>query len=566
MKDEKHSSIFSIVRRPKSLFIFFLVLVVLVSIPILFIVLGFDQQILPTTLQGYVRDSMGNAVSKASVEVQGIEAETDDSGYFEVSELVYGVYEIKIVKNGYGTFSEEVKLQRLENNIDFVLVPLEFGEVRVQLAVAGSGTSSDDQPFYSSEFSATLNGTPLSYDRDFVIETDKLLIGTYALEVTSPYYKDIKSDLVVEPGLNELNLSLNPAADIVAEVKNWLTGDAVNPDKVEVKTGEVFVQLESKDLNGSQIELKDIDLVETIDVKVTKSGFNQLSKSLAVEQGRNSLGELKLVQEGNLLSVIDDGFNNQIFISNYDGSRSKNLLNTSLNCPEVYQTTSSGYVKCGAGLFYVIDLESGEIVDSLSGSGEIVAYGPASGDIVLVDNFSPSKVTRFVGETAQTVYSGEEGVTSLIFGRDGSVVFTTSNGVWRSTGDESETVKLSEGKFEVMDINSSGKTILLLNKAGGESNIWAIDTENLTKKKITLLPANHSDVRFINDNAFVFISDKTGTSGVYIQNINATLARFVHGNLSSLKVINGTRILHVYRGEGHFLLHVDASKLVRVRL
>src|SRR3990172_4211560 len=221
-------------REPKVMFPLLGLILLLVVIPILAIILGFDQQIFKSTLEGYIKNEQGEGLEYAIVKIQGKEATADRDGYYQLTDLLYGTYDAKVSANGYGTLNEKVKLQRFGNRSDFIVKKQEFGEIEFTLDLQG-------KPFSSSEFAVSINDELLTYDKDFKVNTGRLLTGKYILKIESPFYVDIKTEVEVVAGLSRQKILLVPAADVVGEVKNWLTGEELKPEKVEIERSGVVV-------------------------------------------------------------------------------------------------------------------------------------------------------------------------------------------------------------------------------------------------------------------------------------------------------------------------------------
>lgn len=548
--------------RPQLLIVIVALLLVLVSIPIFIIIFRLDQQLSPTTLTGFIRDSKGAPVEGAVLKIQEKQAVSKADGSYVFDQLLFGTFDLVIESNGYSPFKEQVKLQRFANTMDFTLTQLEYGEISYKLSFG-------ERPFFSSEFEAKLNDEPLSIGEGFTLNTGRLLLGKYVLTIKSPYYKDIETTVEVKSGRSLYSLELIPAADLVGEVTDWLTGKGLTPDKVEIKKANGFLPASSEDLVGNKLQFKDLEIDTQIEIKLNSSGYNEFTKATSLTQGQNSLGEIALVPQGKLVTVKDDGFNRQIYVSEFNGRKSKNLLNTTLSCGEIVQYGAQANVKCGSGTFYLLSLgDDPKLTGTVNQSGDFIEYNHSNGDVFIVDNNLQDKITLASKGSSdpQVIYTGELAVRSIRVSSSGVLVFALEDSLWKWHSGIDEPEKISDGTFDIADISADGQKVLLLNYTGGSaSNIWTVNTSTQEKKKLTFLPANHHDVKFASNNEFIYVSDKSGSSSLFRQNIDATLARQIALQVTSARIVDDRAIFVVSQGK-NYLLSTETGKLASVEL
>ncbi|KXK26961.1 MAG: PEGA domain protein [candidate division WS6 bacterium OLB20] len=553
----------SIFDHPQRVVVLLGVIAILVAVPIVLIVFGFDRTLLPTSIDGHVYDSEGNAIEDARISTQGRETYSDDSGYFNLTDIAYGLYEVKVEKNGFATITEDIRLERFSNTAEFTMQRLEFGQLRFEISLP------DDTPFYSSEFEMTLNNEPLSYDENFVAETERLLVGTYNLRIRSPYYKDIETEVEVVSGLTERTVELVPAADLVAQVKNWLTGEDLRPDSVEIRRSEVFEQLDARYISDDgTVSVSDLDITGTVALRIKEDGYHTLERSQVLKQGQNSFGTILLVPEGRIVTIKDDGLNRQVFVSDYNGRRAQNVATTALSCSRVTQNTTQALVLCGSGTYTRISLNEGTSETLASVAADAVDMQTGGGVIVAAQNDEPGKLFAMTpgSEDAVVLYDGEEDVTSVQVSAD-KVVFSTTNGVWMVSADGENLEQISTGQFSVMDINPSGTHALLLLPSSSGSHIWSIDLTSHEKTRMTQLPARHSYLQFVSDSEFLFVSNKSeGLDSLYAQNLNSTLSRLVRKNVTDVTLVQGTRNVTLNQDGKRYVLNIDARNLAEISL
>ncbi len=562
MEKTEHLNIIKrILNHPRLIVLGLFILFILILIPTALIIFGGDKAFIKSTLEGYIYNDQGSRLEGVVVKVQDKQTQTDKDGFYRISGLTYGVYDINITANGYSEVKESFRLQRFGNTKNFILGKLEYGQIKFNLDLQGKA-------FFSSEFSVAINDQVLNYDDKFIIDTGKLLTGTYTLRIQSPYYADIASQVDVKPGLTQQKILLVPAADIVGEITSWLNGSPVEPDKVEVKSNGVYAELAKDDLDANRITIKNFAVDPTITIRITKEGYNTLEKDLQLAQGINSLGELRMVPDGKVVTVKDDGFNRQLFVSDLNGRKVKNLVNTTVSCAEVQETLKFAVVKCGSGTFYKISMnDDGVLSGTVSQSGDIVTFDFWSGDIFAANNSDTDKLKKFKGSNTTVLYDGTANVTSMVADRTGRVVFSTDDAVYIGKDNKDSTQKISDGQFIVSDVSPDGSKTLLLNPTSGEeSNIWVIDNNTLIKTKLTFLPAIHSSARFINNNEIVYVANTSGSNTLFQQNTGSTVSRQLQTGIDSARIIVDTSILYLSGGGKNYLFDLDSGKLNQLDL
>jgi hypothetical protein len=557
MEKTEHLNIVKrILKHPRLIFLGLIVLFIMILIPTALIIFGGDKAFIKSTLEGYIYNDQGARLEGIVVKVQDQQVQTDKDGFYRISGLTYGVYDINITANGYSDVKESFRLQRFGNTKNFILSKLEYGQIKFNLDLQGKA-------FFSSEFSVAINDQVLNYDDKFVIDTGKLLTGTYTLRIQSPYYADIAAQVDVKPGLTQQKIMLVPAADIVGEITSWLNGSPAEPDKVEVKNNGIYAELAKEDLVVNRMTIKNYALDSTFTIRITKQGFNTLEKELPLVQGINSLGELRLVPDGKIVTLKDDGFNRQLFVSDLNGRKVKNLVNTTVSCSDIKETLNYAVVKCGSGTFYKISMnDDGVLSGTVSQSGDIVVYDFWSSDIIAANNSDTDKLKKINGSNTTVLYDGTGNITSMVADRTGRVVFSTDDAVYLAKDSKDTIQKISDGQFLVSDISPDGSKTVLLNPTSGEdSNIWIIDNNTLLKTKLTFLPAKHSSAQFINNNEIVYVADSSGSNTLFQQNINSTVSRQLQTGIDDARIIIDTQVLYLSGGGKNYLFDLDSGKL-----
>lgn len=535
--------------KPKLLIAGLVVMLVIIAIPALVMFLGFDQLLLPASVSGKVTDAQGKLIAGATLEVQGKKAVTDAQGKYELTRLRYGIYDSVLSANGYQEFKQKLKLNRFGNSYDFTLAEAEFGEVRYKLEFDKSG-------FQSGDFQAKLNDKELTYDSAFVLSTGRVLTGTYVLSINSPFYKDINISIDIMPGVKQDKIKLLPAADVFGEIKDWITGTEIIPDRVETKTDNVFTALDPRFISGNKLVMHDLEKNTKLTIKITKQNNLVTEKTVELTQGLNSLGDVFLVPTGRVVGYA----NNAIFVANYNGSEKLTVVSNVSNCNKTVQNQKSAAIRCN-GDYYLIRLTgTPSLVSVKNTSGDFIEYDFWNGRVLKVDNSGDNKLVAS-SDSDVLLYGGGEKVTSVKAGRNGVVVFSTDQAVYSVRAGETP-VKLTDGIFEVTDINKDDSKVLLLNKvSAGQYHIWVVDLQSGTKQKITFLPGSYQALQFINSSEFIYLANKGGSSNLYLQQAKLTTARELLTGVNSAVFLQSSPLVSVSKDGENFLFHLNTGKL-----
>lgn len=533
-------------RQPSFWFVVLSIMVVSIIIPIVILMFGLDQKLFPTSLQGTILDGESTPVAGAQVTIQGQTTSSNAQGEYNLEGLKYGKWNVKVEKNGYVSIDEELRLGRGKNRQEYTLLSQEYGVIRFEFETA--------EVFQTNEFVILLNDQTLEIGSQSVVNSDRLLVGSYRLRISSPYYSDIDQLVQVLPGEQTMQFSLVEAGDVVAEVRDLLSNAVVvNARGYQLQNG-TFIELSSTQYEMSQgkLQLKDLLVDEQVKLKFSANGFYDFTAETKVKQGVNSLGSLLLVPSGQLVSLVESAGQSAIYLSRFDGSSSSRIYSTSAYCRELTQTRSVAYIDCpGAGLVEVDLTTGGNFTHSYR--GDMAHMDIWNQRMYVVENAAADKLKLVTGKEV-VLYSGEESLTSIGTTRGGKVIFTTENSIWSVNSDGSELVQISTGRFLLSDISSDSRHLLLLNvQSNNSKNIWTLDLNNNEKRKLTYLPGDYKDLRFIAVDTFVFIDFGKAVLGK--QTLNATSAQSVATNTSRVLTVLDYDLMIIYKIDGTYLFH-----------
>lgn len=469
-------------------------LIALFGIILLAVVFGIDQRLLKTPLHGKVLSTSGATIEGAEVSVQGQVLKTDKEGNFYFEDVNFGNYEVVVSKNGYTSYKNTWKINRFNNFLEISLKAEEFGEVEIVFNADGAKTESIEVKINSMAF-------PLdSRENGFVLNTGRLLTGTYLLEVFSPNYVDIEKRVEVGPGFAKEVIVLLPAADIVAEFGDYLDLQPLRPEKITVNgsdfTGDSFRE--------NRLELKDLDLTKKLKIEMQSKGYLKQTIEVDLNQGLNSLGQLLLVPEKRVL-ITDRQF---VKSAQLDGTRSKEVFRGEENCV-IWDKQSNIYlVKCGNKTIAIIsENDDYRVLREYNGDYKIFSFLPADNSLVAVS--SDRREIHIVRTTSvfSVLHMHSKEIVSLTTDISGNIYFSDEDGVYRLSSTKSrDSEKVLDGRYFLQDITSdSGKILALSHERSSDNNMWLIDLAAGQSEKLSFLPGDYREPRFRGDNSFSYL-------------------------------------------------------------
>ncbi|MEI7579564.1 MAG: carboxypeptidase-like regulatory domain-containing protein [bacterium] len=516
---------------------------------ILMIVFGLDNKYFGSSITGYVRDSSGKPLSDVSIQIQNRSTISNADGFFRIDELKYGVFNIKLELNGFYVKEESIKLKRFMNQKNFQLSAQEYGEVTYQLIF-------DSQTFYTSDFSIRLNDQELQLNKGYQLSTGRLLTGKYQFKLQSPYYEDqIKEVNILSGSFNE-NIYLVTKGDIKAQIHDFLTNEALVPDRVQLKQGEIYIDAQAGAINQNQLDIIDLQIGEVAILKVSKKGYLDFEQNIQVEPGENSLGAITLVPLGKILVISQEAGNSIIKAVNFDGSSPVDLAQKSGQCKIIKMNLQQALVQCTKELLVItISSDGAQILNTIFLNSEkfTADYGG--------NNFYQIGTSQqIIDQSGDFVLEVNEVITSIKY-LNSTLFFTTENAIYRWNSENKTSEKLTDGNFIIVD--SMDQSLLLLNYADAtKSNIWVLNCVTSVKTKYSFLPGNYRNVQFSSDGSIFYLKQIAADYNLY-KNSNTTS---LLDHIEQMNLIQNTKFLLVTKNTGHFMYNIETGTLAKINL
>lgn len=471
------------------------------------VVFGIDQLLIVTPINGKVTNQQGVPISDVVVKLQGKETVTDENGKYMFDDINFGTYEFILEKNGYVRHSERVKIKRFSNITDFSLRTLEYGELR--LIFEGSDKELVD-------FNVKINNEPFSIKQDddmFILDTGRLLTGNYLLEVSSQSYKDFEDKIDLKSGNSEQTYQLEPAGDVVAEFRDYLSGNIISPSEINILLDDKLYESVNSDIPG-KIELKDIEIKKEYKVIANLDGYIQKEVSFTPNQGLNSLGAIEMFKDERILLSEDD----KIISMFLDGSGKQNLYNVKTSCRVA--EIKNQYTLYGCGSIYLlferVDKDYKLIRDYVV-TGGFSTLNIQNLQLVVISSDLKSIEQIHSSINSSTLYTHDKEIDTVVVDFSGTIYFSDTSAVYSYK--DSHLEKLIEGNFSLETISPDNSIIVALGSRSSSGNIWGINTKSKQANRITFLPNLYREVKFSdNETIYYLVSDELITGSINSNN------------------------------------------------
>lgn len=500
-----------------------------IGVCIIFLAFGVDQYIYKSDLSGKVLSQEGKPMEGVLVEVQGQAEISDTSGHYYFEDLRYGVFDLMATKNGYINYKEKLKIKRVSTKHDLVLEFQEFGEYTLRME--GEGLKRD-------QLIVTINNQLFSIQSDnqgIYVNTGRLLVGNYKLNISSPDIKDIEERLEVTAGKAEKIIKLIPAADVVTEVRDHLREVALSPDEVTVRKNGVIQ--EKKYITENRFEAYNLDIGEDFEINFKKDGYLEKNIKLNPLQGINSLDITYLVENKRYL-ITQDG---NVLSTFSDGSGVVDLYSSEGSCVLGGFKDKISWASCnGRVLMFELQEQDYKLIREFNGVGNIydVLYGTKK--VVTVEE-DRKTISEFAGgQSHLRIYEHSEEIISLLSDWSENIYFTDGMALYKLDRGENKAVEIIKGKYFLSDFSKERGAILLTSMdKSASNNIWEITLKNPLPKKLSFLPSNYAKVRYYLGNQILFQKD----SELYLASLDSIINSEFGANVDDYYKINSEGVV-----------------------
>ncbi|MBN2015939.1 PD40 domain-containing protein [Candidatus Dojkabacteria bacterium] len=512
-----------------------------------------DTYLFPSSIAGYIYNQDDEAIEGASVCINDKCTNTAVNGSYVLGNLRYGESVVNINAENYKELRQEVGLKRGRIERNFTLEPAGFGDVLGKLMYK------NEEAYDFSQVSFYLDSEELDVKPDGMFEVLAAPIGDYELRLESVDFKDELLEIEINEGVNNLGeIELTPAADLTAKVVDWTTLGILPGTSVVV--GE---KTETVNEDGF-FTLKDLAIQEKITLDFFYEGYITKQSEYDLVQGLNEPIDIELVRSGRVVYVSNRVGNQNVYISNYDGSGEKMLSDNkgdnyspylSNDGRTVYFLSTRDQLKNAYGyvmaLAYSVSSEGGPLTKISKTNyedfgGSIGSYDFVSKKRVFVIytyHPEPYKLTMYFGNLDGTDmknvlelsdgYIGSDLVANngdfIVYSLNGSEDPGNRNGVYYlnpASVERRMILEAQDGSYAyVMDISNDRQRVLvrMYDAASNKWDLWVVGVFDNKKVRITDTSTDELQARFTPNSDFVsFISNRDAKSDVYMIEVSGS--------------------------------------------
>lgn len=535
-------------KKQKITLIVSLILSLIIGIVVAVLIFKIDSLIFPSSIDGYVLDNEKNPIEGAKVCVGDNCYNTERNGYYLLSNLTYGNVLLTAEADNFKQFSEEmyIKRGRIEKNI--YLDPIGYGTLEGKLVV-------EDEEYDYSNLEVMLDSHEVKLGEDGSFSVQEVAIGEYELTIKSVDFKDIEKAVNVEVGENVLDdIELEKAADVTLAVIDWLSEEKLSG--VNVKMGGDAKKTSQK----GEVKFRDVSIEKKVSFTLSKNGYNEKNIKVKLNQGENKLENKEIVRSGKVAYVSNRLGNENVYISNYDGSDELMLSDNKGDSYSPYLTEDGQTVKFISTRDFVKG-ENDQVIPlaySVSAQGgpitKISKTNYKENDIGRIGSFDFYSMKRAYVDsnydqetqiTTSSIYFGNldgtnlkklvdvEGyVNSVIIANSGNFVVynyynyqdTSQNGIYKLDVNSSApqvVMKQEEDSYlpYVLDVSPDDTKILArkYDKTKRRWDLWTLSTGGTQEVQLTATSTSETMARFTpNGTQVSFMTTRDGKTDVYL--------------------------------------------------
>ena len=510
------------------------------------VIFGIDKILIETPVEGRVTSSDGSFIPDAEVILQGNKTKTDDKGYFKFEDVDFGTYEIVIDKNGYVRHSDNIKIRRFSNSLNISLKPQEYGEVKIVFKTERA---------LDKDINVKINAQPFvvqTLNEEFIVETGRLLVGNYLLEFSSPDFVDFSEKFNLLSGNSEIVYNLVPSGDLVAEFRDYLSESIIEPEEVAVFLEGEEIEMSDMETPG-KFELKDIVIDKEYTITSKLTGFIYREVKIKPEQGLNSLGNVYMFPDDNVIFTEDS-----LIVSSYlDGTNRKELYNAKNKCNVVKTKAQYTLFACGSNfLLYEKSASDYKLIREYVITGGKYDLNTKNLQMLLLSNDLKSIQQVHSSINTSVLYTHNKEIDSIVVDKTGVIYFSDNEAIYMLQDNGVE--KIIDGNYRLDMVTPDNNSILAYgNRTTNQSNIWRIDTKSRFATKITFLPNEYTDLDFEGTEVVYYVVNDALFSG----SINNNNFKKITDDIDGYWLQEGSNFIPVQvDGSTHFVSKINYTK------
>ena len=477
-------------------------------------------------------DGNKNTIPNAVVEINRTKRYTSDSngiismGLEEINKN--NTLQIKIMHPNYELYDESISIQSNTNQQVIQLTD------KGLYSVSGTFTSKSVDKFYTfSEDTLKINDKKIKISKNGSFRLSNIKDSKITLTLESNNFEDINKSFILKKGENNLSsIELSPKGDIEGKLFNYINDEEIKDFLVDVE-GILSSKVEKTD---NTFRIKDLDINREYVIRIRADGYSIRTYNIKVNQGLNSIPNLKMVPLGKVAFIKAVDKVNTLFIADFDGENEEVILS------KRNLLISNRYIKDQKELIFTSTHEN--LHRSRSGfSTPIYRYDLEAKQIERITNKNLQSMNNIYVNLKSNII-----VVYEIIQKQGQVNLYSIKGDFLETIYETK----NEETFMSAIISPKSTNVFFVIKSG---NLYSLYSYNTESKSVNLIEENQNiELEAINENGNILIYSKRSTNNkfselvayylnenkfvVIRQNINAKNIRFLDGSDNIILFIN----------------------------
>ena len=496
-------------------------------------------------------DGNKNTIPNAIVEINRSKRYTSNSngivgvGLEEINKN--NTLQIKITHPNYEPYDESITIQSNTNQQVIQLTD------KGLYSVSGTFASKSVDKFYTfSEDILKINDKKINISKNGSFRLSNIKDSKIILTLESNNFEDINKSFILKKGENNLGtIELLPKGDIVGRLFNYINDEEIKDFLVDVE-GILSSKIEKVD---NTFRIKDLDINREYVIRIRADGYSIRTYNIKVNQGLNSIPNLKMVPLGKVAYVKVVNNMNTLLLSDFDGENEEVILSRrDLLIPNryikdqrelIFTSTHENLHRSRSGFstpVYKYDLETKQIErltnKNLQSMNSIYVNLKSNMIVVYEMLQKQGKVNLYSidGEFIETIYetkNNETFMSAIIPPKGSNIFFVINPGNLKSlykynVADKSINFVEENQNIELEAINENGD-VLIYSRRSINNKFSELVAYYLNENKFVVIRQNINakNIRFLDgsDNIILFINERAGRTNISQIDLNTNLEK-----------------------------------------
>lgn len=270
-----------------------------------------NNKVFTSSLTGYVASKETKPTDNVTVCISTNCTTTDNKGLYVLDNLESGLTELSVSSNNFEDITQLISLNPGSNKLNLTVTPANLVSGKIVF------TSSDE--FQPKDIDILFDQKETVLDKNYSLIFENIKAGVYPLSYKSSKFIDDSVDVIFEDnGSNETRITLIPEIERNLLIKDFVSGQLLENVVITHDDNKA----ETDDLGLTKLS----EISENVKISITKEDY--LSQDIlltALKPNDKNQTEVRLVPKGKTVFVKKTNSGNQVFISNIDGSETRQL-------------------------------------------------------------------------------------------------------------------------------------------------------------------------------------------------------------------------------------------------